>query len=164
MNLRNILLLLLAVTFISCSNSSDRTSTSGQSTSNKIAADSNNNKKYQPSNIPADLDSKFEKFIEYFNKDSLFQVSRIDFPLKVRAFDEDKEIETVITKSDFRMLHFGDKSAKTREYDKYEETIKVNGNKAVIKTRGIDNGIFIDIYFEKKNGTWKLLTWVDSST
>lgn len=164
MNVRNILLSLLTLTFIGCSNSSDKTSASGQLTSNEIAVHSSKAEKYQPSNIPADLDSKFETFIEYFNKDSLFQVSRIDFPLKVKASDEDKEIETIITRSDFRMLNFGDKSAKTREYDKYEETIKVNGDKAVIETRGIDNGIFIDIYFEKKNGKWKLLTWMDSST
>lgn len=133
-------------------------------TSNETAGDSSKTQHYRPSNLPADLDSKFEKFIEYFNKDSLFQASRIDFPLRVKASDEDKEIETIITRPDFRMLHFGDKSAKTREYDKYVEIIKVSGNKAVIETRGIDNGIFIDIYFEKKDGKWKLLTWVDSST
>ena len=164
MNLRNVLLFLLTLTFFSCSNSSDKTLALGQTTSNEIAVDSSKTEEYHPSNIPADLDSKFETFIEYFNKDSLFQISRIDFPLKVKASDQNEEIETIINRSDFQMLNFGNKSAKTREFDKYEEIIKVNGNKAIIETRGIDNGIFIDIYFEKKNGKWKLLTWVDSST
>lgn len=132
-------------------------------TSNEIIVDSSKNEEYNSSHIPADLDSKFETFIEYFSKDSLFQVSRVDFPLKMKASEGNEETETIINKSDFRKLTFGDKSAKTREFDKYEETIKVNGYKAIIETRGIDNGIYIDTFFEKRNGKWRLVTSVDSS-
>jgi hypothetical protein len=73
-------------------------------------------------------------------------------------------VKIKITTADFEMLKFGDSTAATREFDKYEEKIKVKGNKATIETRGIDNGIYIDIFFEKSNGKWKLRTWVDSST
>ena len=163
MSPRNIILIVLTLTFFSCSNPGDKRMASEQATGNEIPIDSSKSKDFQPSNIPADLDAKFETFIEYFSKDSLFQVSRIDFPLKVKVSDVDGESETIINKSDFRKLSFGDESARTREFDKYEQTYKVNGDKAVIETRGIDNGIFIDTYFEKKNGKWKLVTSVDSS-
>jgi len=163
MNPGNFLLLLLTLTFISCSNSSDKKLASEQTTSNETTVVSPKTEEYRSPNVPADVDSKFETFIEYFSKDSLFQISRIDFPLKVKASDGNGETETIINKSDFRKLTFGDKSAKTREFDKYEQTYKIEGNKAVVETRGIDNGIFIDTYFEKINGKWELVTSVDSS-
>ena len=163
MNLANTLHLLLTLPFINCSNSSGTLITLEPAKSNGIAIDSSKTGKYQPSNIPAELDAKFETFIQYFSQDSIFQVSRIDFPLKVKASDGKEETETIINKSDFRKLTFGDQSAKTREFDKYEYTFKVNGNKAIIEIRGIDNGICIDIYFEKRNGKWRLVSWLDSS-
>lgn len=117
------------------------------------------------SDTPANLDSDFRKFLTYFSNDSLFQVSRIDFPLEVTGTDDNfKDLKITINKGDFQKVNFGDTTAATREFDKYEETIRVNGNKAIIEIRGIDNGINIDIFFEKKNGQWKLLTWIDSST
>jgi hypothetical protein len=115
--------------------------------------------------IPANVDSNFKTFLKYFSQDSLFQVSRIDFPLKVKNIEEDEqEVEIIINKRDFHKLTFGDSTAATRQYDKHEEKIRVNGNTAVIETRGIDNGIYYDVKFEKIAGKWKLLTWVDSST
>lgn len=101
-------------------------------------------------------------------KDSLFQISRIDFPLKVKEADPDNDFELaerIIQKSEFRKMDFTyDKSFANRQVDNYEQNIKVGGHKAVIEMRGIDNGIIADYYFIKKNGKWTLLTWVDSST
>ena len=57
-----------------------------------------------------------------------------------------------------------DESYKTKDSDKYEQIIKIEGNKATIELRGIDNGISGDYYFEKIDGKWTLVTWIDSST
>ncbi len=65
------------------------TSVSGQENS-MGTADSNSKESKSQLAIPADLDSKFETFIKYFSKDSLFQISRIDFPLKVKNLDEER--------------------------------------------------------------------------
>lgn len=112
----------------------------------------------------SDIDAKFETFIEHFSRDSLFQISRIDFPLKVKELDEDDEKEITVNKSEFRKLDFNKNNVNSKGTDEYKLNIKVNGDEAVIETRGIDNGIYIDTYFKKKNGKWKLVTSVDSST
>ncbi|MDB5118851.1 MAG: hypothetical protein JWN56_69 [Sphingobacteriales bacterium] len=164
MNARLIILFLLTLLGISCSNLDTRTLPSALGQENaKETADSNSKDGKSQLSIPADLDSKFETFIKYFSKDSVFQVSRIDFPLKVKNVDEENEQEIIIKKSQFHKQDFDDKTTETREFDKYKQEIKVNRNKAIVEIRGIDNGIYIDVYFEKKNNKWKLLTWVDSS-
>lgn len=116
--------------------------------------------------IPDNVDKDFETFLSYFNKDSVFQLSRIDFPFKIEENDSNYDlVERIIQKSEWRKIDFSyDKSIANKEVDGYEQKTVVDGNKAVIEVRGIENGIFFDAYFEKKNGKWKLRTWVDSST
>ncbi|MFM9948680.1 MAG: DUF4348 domain-containing protein [Saprospiraceae bacterium] len=116
--------------------------------------------------IPDGVDANFETFLSYFNKDSVFQISRIDFPFKIKENDSDyKPVERIIQKSEWRKIDFSyDESSANTEFDRYEQKNVVDGDKAVIEVRGIENGIMVDVYFEKKNGKWKLLTWVDSST
>lgn len=116
--------------------------------------------------IPSDADLEFETFIDYFNKDSLFQISRIDFPLKVKELNDDFELaEQLIQKLDFKKIDFSyDKSKANKMVDNYKQNIKVKGNKAVTELRGIDNGIIADYYFEKEKGKWMLKTWINSST
>lgn len=117
------------------------------------------------STTPNAIDSDFNAFLTHFSQDSLFQISRIDFPLEVTNIEEnDEEVRIKITLADFHMLKFGDFATASREVDKYEEKIKAKRNKAIIEIRGIDNGIYIDIFFEKSNGKWMLKTWTDSST
>jgi hypothetical protein len=93
--------------------------------------------------VPTNVDSSFEAFIKYFSRDSLFQISRIDFPLIVKQQPEGKII--AVEKENFNKLDFEDKTTETREFDKYSQSLKVAGNKARIEIRGIDNGIFIDV-------------------
>jgi hypothetical protein len=112
------------------------------------------------------VDEIFEKFIEKFSADSLFQVSRVNFPLPIVELDNDyNPINKRINKTDYSMmdLRYNDSLAK-RQYDKYTQKIKAEGNKRTIEIRGIDNGIVIDVYFEKRNGKWVLIGWNDSST
>lgn len=114
------------------------------------------------------LDEDFNAFLLKFNQDSIFQMSRINFPLKVKEADSDndyKTIERVINKKDFAKLDFTlPKDAQTREFDKFTQKIKLTKNNATIEVRGIDNGIHSDVIFEKVNGKWNLKTWIDEST
>ena len=114
---------------------------------------------------PVNLDDDFNVFIQYFSKDSLFQISRIDFPFTIREYDvmNDTEIVRTIDKSNFKKLDFTIKKTKSAT-DNWQQEININKNKATIEIRGIENGIMLDIFFEKKFGQWKFVTWVDHST
>ena len=112
------------------------------------------------------IDEDFKVFLEKFSRDSLFQISRVKFPLRVKELDNDyKSYEKKIKKNEYRKidLRFHDSIAK-RELNKYNQEIKLKENKATIEMRGIDNGIMIDIYFEKLDEKWILVGWNDSST
>ena len=114
------------------------------------------------------LKTQFKLFLNHFNNDSIFQISRIIFPLKIFESDYENEYELkerVIEKEEFRKINLSyEKSFETRKYDKYKQTIRLEGNKAIIEIRGIDNGIYSDYIFEKIDGKWKLKTWTNSST
>lgn len=107
-------------------------------------------------------EESFEIFLEKFNKDSIFQLSRIDFPMRVHELDYENNlalIEKTIQKKDYKKLDFT--IQKNVEY--LQKTI-LKGDEAVIEIRGINNGIYSDIIFKKQAGKWKLKTLIDSST
>ena len=125
--------------------------------------------------IPKLIDENFEMFLNKFSQDSIFQISRVKFPLKVKEIDlesmaeldesksEFKEI--TILKSDYTKLDFTYPSdALTRELDRYTQKIKIKNNRSVVEIRGVDNGIYSDFYFEKIGGKWFLETWKEQST
>ncbi|AXT59250.1 DUF4348 domain-containing protein [Aquimarina sp. AD10] len=117
--------------------------------------------------IPSNVDSEFKIFFEFFNKDSAFQISRINFPLKIMEMNgemSDVEPRTIELQDYEKMDLTYDKSFETREYDKYTQEVILDGSKARIELRGIDNGIHNDFEFEKVDGKWKMITWTDSST
>jgi len=148
---KNIILFLSTFIFLGCT--SDKKSKPDHSKTNSTV-----------NKLPNNVDLKFETFLKHFNSDSLFQISRIDFPLKGKELDEEDGKEITVNKSEFRKLDFNEPQKDSSDTNRYELKIKVDGNKAIVETRGIDNGIYIDTYFEKKEGKWKLVTWIDSST
>lgn len=109
-----------------------------------------------------DIDPDFTVFFELFNKDTVFQISRIEFPLKVKVLNSDDfEIENiVISESNYSAISLNTQS-ENKEY-----TVKPIWSKttAKIEIRGINNGIMKDLFFEKSKGKWKLITWTDEST
>ncbi|MBC7425882.1 MAG: DUF4348 domain-containing protein [Bacteroidia bacterium] len=117
--------------------------------------------------IPENVDSNFKDFLDYFSKDSAFQVSRVNFPLKVKEIDDNnmlQSVEKTILKTEYTKLDFEyPKDALTKKYDRYSQKIKINGNNSVVEVRGVDNGICIDVFFEKLNGKWFLKSWNDTS-
>jgi hypothetical protein len=103
----------------------------------------------------------FNQFFELFNQDSIFQVSRISFPLTVKINNEDYEqVDYIISKEEYNTLNLNIKT----EYRDYKQKLILKKNKAIITQRGTNNGIFIDYIFEKRNGKWQLITWIDLST
>jgi hypothetical protein len=112
------------------------------------------------------IDEDFQVFVEKFSRDSLFQISRVKFPLAVTELDNEYEsVEKKVEKYNYRKIDLRyDNSCANRELSKYIEKIKLEKNKATIEIRGIENGIMTDFYFEKRDGKWRLIGWDDSST
>jgi hypothetical protein len=166
----NKLYFFLILFFFSCKNTQDKSfkANSGDTQTAAISDTSLQSVHQTTIKNQENIDASFEIFIEHFNKDSTFQISRIAFPLKLIEPDWEKEGELVerrVQRSEFRKLDFSyDKSMPTREFDKYEQRVKVKKDKAVIEIRGIDNGIMSDSFFEKRNGKWTLVSIIDKST
>lgn len=107
--------------------------------------------------VPEDFNTFFSKF----NTDSKFQISRVIFPLKYKANNEDFELtDYTMTKEKYKVLNLNRKAD-----EKYlKRTILIKKNKVTLEERGLDNGIYIDYVFELKDGKWFLKTFVDQST
>ncbi|MBF6640282.1 DUF4348 domain-containing protein [Flavobacterium sp. J49] len=153
---RIFLLLILVLIFVECKPEIGKVEDENQ-TENKVSE----------FKIPKNIDDNFKVFLSYFSKDSVFQVSRVKFPLKVMEVDENnmmESIEKTIEKEEYTKLDFEyPKDALTREFDRYTQKVKTNGNKVTVEIRGVDNGIYTDFYFEKVNGKWFLKSWNDTS-
>jgi hypothetical protein len=115
---------------------------------------------------PAVVESKneqedFNSFLKIFSNDSLFQRDRIHFPLKVKINNDDFElVDYLITKEEYRNINL---DVQPQSMD-YKQVIHLKEEEAVIQQRGINNGIYIDYFFKRKNGKWQLSTWIDVST
>ena len=113
------------------------------------------------------VDNNFNDFIEKFSRDSFFQLNRTKFPLKVKWYDIDNDIDSLIyrDRSGFKMMDFRKKKS-TSQLNQWEQKIMVgkNNTSAKIEIRGIENGINIDYLFEKITEIWMLIEIDDSST
>jgi len=91
--------------------------------------------------------------------DSLFQESRIVFPLKKRYLNENlKEVEKLVEKADWWRVIL----EATDNYSmRYFENKKVN--QGVVEFRGIEKGGNITYIFELKAGEWFLVEMMDLS-
>ena len=110
------------------------------------------------------VDNQFKDFLVAFNKDSIFQVSRVKFPMIVEFADSEKDYEyskEEINIKNYHKLNLIEDSSSNPEYERF---IEINDNKGTVEFRGIENGISSEYIFEKINGKWMLITWVDAST
>ncbi len=103
----------------------------------------------------------FNVFFKKFNEDQKFQISRVIFPLKYKANNEDFELlDYTMTKEKYKVLRLNNKAD-----EKYlKRTLSVKKSKATLEERGLDSGIYIDYVFELKDNKWFLKTFVDQST
>ncbi len=102
----------------------------------------------------------FESFIEKFSLDSLFQESRVVFPLRKRHLNESlKEVEKIVEAKDWwRIILESTDDYSMRYFEKEKE------NKGFVEFKGIENGIKITYVFELKDGEWFLVEVEDLST
>ncbi|MFK8005764.1 MAG: DUF4348 domain-containing protein [Saprospiraceae bacterium] len=102
----------------------------------------------------------FESFIEKFSLDSLFQESRVVFPLKKKYLKKNlmEAEELVEAKNWWRVI-----LEATDKYSmRYFENKKVN--QGVVEFRGMENRISLTYIFELKDGEWFLVEMEDLST
>ena len=109
----------------------------------------------------------FKAFILRFKADSLFQYSRIRFPLVNRTVSDNDEAKDSIIKIDSKHwrhipLEY-DPAYATRKIDAYTEKSVISGNSARLLYQGVDNGIDIEFIFELKDNNWYLTNWNDLS-
>ncbi|MGB1042061.1 MAG: DUF4348 domain-containing protein [Tenacibaculum sp.] len=117
--------------------------------------------------IPKNVDSDFRCFLNLFNKDSVFQVSRLGFPIKIYDF-KNKEFELserLVNEKEYSLKQIRFSKINEKEvFDEYEQIIKLKNNSALIIVTGIENGIAVEYEFKKINKKWKLISWTDQST
>lgn len=155
-----ILLSLLSILFLNCKN--EKT----ESGNKELEKSKVENARIEKHTLKI-ADENFEDFLKEFSRDSVFQITRVKFPLKVKGLDYDnmEEQEKMISKSDYRKLDFTyPKNALTRELDRYSQKNVLKNNIMVVEIRGTDNGIYSDFVFEKIAGKWFLKSWLDQST
>lgn len=163
-----IFLLLISFLFINCKNEISKND------NKKVEKPKIENIKTEKS-APKITDENFEAFLKDFSRDSIFQINRVKFPLKVKEIDLEsmEEInenksgfkERTILKSQYTKLDFTyQKDALTRELDRYSQKNILKNNIMTVEIRGIDNGLYSDFYFEKIDGKWFLKSWKEQST
>ena len=110
----------------------------------------------------------FYTFLENFNQKPTFQRQRIIFPIEATILDPSEYgMITIIDKIEYQdwfLLDFSyDTSYVSRDRDRYEQLIRLYKDSSIIEHRGIDNGIFANFFFTKKEGKWYLKSFTDVS-
>lgn len=90
------------------------------------------------------------------------------FPVEATLLDpSDYGMQTVNEKiryQEWLLLDFSyDSTYATRQMDGYEQSIRIYNDSSIIELRGIDNGIYANYYFMKKDGKWFLESFTDVS-
>jgi hypothetical protein len=115
--------------------------------------------------LPSINEEDFHEFLGQFRNDSAFQLQRVKFPFNVKSWDIEDVLTTYdIFTEDWKHLRFDYKNEySTRPIDAYKQEIKVYPDSAKIEYRGIDNGIYLDYEFYRKDGKWYLESEKDYS-
>ena len=117
--------------------------------------------------MPENEDSKesFYEFYEHFANDSLFQQTRLHNPLKFVTVDPDDEFQIIETTLEAGQW-FAFQPVLPREFltnVNYGQNENSKSNTKVIEIKGFGNGFNNTLYFERRNGLWKLVQFEDLS-
>jgi hypothetical protein len=105
------------------------------------------------------LTENFDSFFKKFSSDSVFQLTRVKFPLKITSESEDGDSTCFLNKSDWRYASFGNR----RDTDEIIQTKKVNKELINVQLTVKETGIFVNHYFTIEHGKWRLGYIVDDS-
>ncbi|HCY41799.1 MAG TPA: hypothetical protein DHV48_10655 [Prolixibacteraceae bacterium] len=111
----------------------------------------------------------FVLFLKQFMSDSVFQMSRIKFPLKYKTlYDSDEEsfLDTtlILNQSDWRFnyLYYGLKQLTNFSYSWSSEIVE--NDEMLLFVSGVENGIYIQYFFKRIDNKWYLIKKNDEST
>ncbi|MCS3798877.1 DUF4348 domain-containing protein [Niastella sp. OAS944] len=104
----------------------------------------------------------FDSFFEKFSSDSVFQKSRIKFPLTSQVYDIDSEKEVTSTTDASEWAFFNIKQLKQDK--KYIFKTSSEKEQYIINVKMEDTGIYVDYIFDRQSGKWTLVKIVDQST
>ncbi|MBP4140407.1 hypothetical protein J3S90_01150 [Flavobacterium sp. P4023] len=103
----------------------------------------------------------FDIFFDRFNNDSVFQISRIIFPLnnEIYDFESDKFFKEKIKQENWKYFNFATLSKK------YITTLdKIKEDEVKLNIQIVDTGVNIDYFFTFKSNKWVLVKIIDQST
>lgn len=107
----------------------------------------------------------FTTFLDHFSTDSVFQLSRVTFPLTIKQLGdgpEEPELASVsLAQKDYLIMDFAHNPAVADKT--ITQNIKINGDTAVVEIRGVETDFYTDFIFVRHNGKWRLKTWNDMS-
>lgn len=107
----------------------------------------------------------FKFFLHQFAHDTLFQVSRIKFPLPSETFSEDgsAEIDTIyIQKKNWEFISLIDNEYITTVYDNFNCELRDTGER-VLAFEGLASGVLVRYYFKLIDKKWFLVKTRDLS-
>ncbi|MEN8191477.1 MAG: DUF4348 domain-containing protein [Bacteroidota bacterium] len=170
--MRYLYIVIIVFTFFSCAKDQNKVNlVNDNSLSTDTLLDSKNNKLSNDIVEPVielkDCSLTFYEFFEKFSRDSLFQKSRVKYPLKWSYYRESYEKLTIehIKQKDFTYIDFTeDKNAMEKKSGKYEVVIERSKYEVNYLLKGYDNGIHMNHIFKLVEGCWFLVEIIDEST
>ncbi len=160
--MRIVLIFVLLIIFSCNSSNSDQKGINSSIEISKDEVDSANLKNSVPIEQP---DDTFEEFFQKFKQDSVFQINRIRFPLKITIIDITENVsQDWMQQQEWNYLDFHyDESFADRKIDAYTQEILINPDSTLLKYRGVDNGIYINYVFYLIDEKWTLISFEDYS-
>lgn len=109
--------------------------------------------------------NSFTDFFIRFATDSVFQATHIRNPLEFVTIDPDDDFSILETTLDpNQWFAFKPELPKERLSNiNYGQSNNVNSSQKILQLKGIGNGFLNTLFFRKKNGTWELYKFEDTS-
>ena len=173
--MKKVIPIIIAIILSACNETKDKTSIEKKDSQNSNIVEQNkkietDNKELELVQLSKNCDESFDDFFERFSRDSVFQKSRVKYPIEESYIEnlESTEIKVDIINNpeEYTFIDFTeDENAFNKELDKYRVIIeKLDKENVYYKNDGIDNGINIIYKFKLIEGCWYMVEIEDKST
>jgi len=106
----------------------------------------------------------FDSFFERFSKDSIYQKSRVKYPLKWYYLEDNESnklsFDVINKKEDYDYVDF----TSDNQSDKYEVVHEKKEKEMNYILKGNDSGLFMTYKFKLIDGCWYMIEILDEST
>jgi hypothetical protein len=109
----------------------------------------------------------FDTFFYQFQQDSVFQINRIEFPIKYYIYESGSYIDNSGNVVDLqnREIIINDNEWKYNSLAEYKKIIsKINENEYNVELQIEDTGVSVNYIFKLNNNKWYLIAIRDEST